>query len=336
MTIQDFITALPKAELHVHLVGAASVPTVLELAQRHPDAGVPTEEDELRAFYEFTDFAHFIDVIVAVTSLVRTGDDIEALTLGTARDLAAQQVRYAELTVTPDNHLLQGIAPDAIAEALTRARAEAAREYGVELAWIFDIPGELGLESGLRTIDWVERWAPEGSVGFGLGGPEIGVPRPQFAEVFARARATGLHSVPHAGETTGPETVWDALRELSAERIGHGIAAARDEQLMKHLAEEQIPLEVCPTSNIRTRAVDTLADHPMPQLMGAGVPVTLNSDDPGMFNTSLDAEYAVAHDVFGIDAAGLADLARTAVRVSYAPEESKRALLAEIDAYSAR
>lgn len=336
MNIDDYIGGLPKAELHVHLVGAASVPTVLELARRHPDRGVPTDEQELAAYYEFTDFAHFIEVIIAVSSLVTSSDDIEALTVGVARDLADQNVRYAELTVTPDNHLQQGVSPEGIAEALTRARAQASREHGIELAWVFDIPGELGLESGLRTIDWVERWAPEGTVAFGLGGPEIGVPRPQFADVFARARALGLHSVPHAGETTGPATIWDALHELGAERIGHGTSSVQDEGLLRHLAEQQIPLEVCPTSNLRTKAVGRLEDHPMPAMMAAGVPVTLNSDDPGMFSTTLNTEYAVAHDVFGIGRAGLADLVRTAARVSYAPEATKRRLLADVDAFVSR
>lgn len=335
MHIEDYISHLPKAELHVHLVGAASVPTVLELARRHPDRGVPTDEQQLRAYYEFTDFAHFIEVIIAVSSLVRTSDDIEALALGVARDLADQQVRYAEITVTPDSHLQAGVPADGIAEALTRARGQARAEHGIELCWVFDIPGELGLESGHRTIDWVQRWAPEGTVGFGLGGPEIGVPRPQFAEVFSRARALGLHSVPHAGETTGPETIWDAIRVLGAERIGHGTSAVQDEQLMQHIVEQQIPLEVCPTSNLRTRAVAGLDDHPMPAMLAAGVPVTLNSDDPGMFNTTLNTEYAVAHHAFGIDRDGLADLARAAARLSYAPEATKRALLAEIDAVGA-
>jgi aminodeoxyfutalosine deaminase len=153
MGIEDFIAGLPKAELHVHLVGSASVETVLELARRHPDRGVPTEEHDLRAFYEFTDFAHFIEVYIAVNSLVTTPADIEALTVGVASDLAGQNVRYAELTVTPDSHLQVGMQPDAVADALARARSRAAREYDVEMGWIFDIPGELGLESGERTID---------------------------------------------------------------------------------------------------------------------------------------------------------------------------------------
>jgi aminodeoxyfutalosine deaminase len=333
--VTAFVAGLPKAELHVHLVGSASVTTVLELARRHPDRGVPTGEVELRRFYEFTDFAHFIEVYIAVNSLVRSAEDVEALITGVAADLAGQNVRYAELTVTPDSHLLMGIEPDAVADALVRARATARSDHGVELAWIFDIPGELGLASGERTIEWVERWAPEGSVGFGLGGPEIGVPRPQFAEVFARARALGLASVPHAGETTGPGTVWDAVRVLGAQRIGHGITAVRDAELVAHLAEHQITLEVSPTSNVRTRAVGDLAEHPFNALRAAGVPVTLNSDDPGMFDTTLNREYEIAHEVFGVEVHGLVAIVHQAITSSFATAELKQRLHAEVDAYAA-
>lgn len=332
--VRAFVAGLPKAELHVHLVGAASVATVLELARRHPQDAVPTDEDTLRAFYKFTDFAHFIEVYIAVNSLVRTPEDVEALVVGLAADLAGQQVRYAEVTATPDSHLLVGIPAEGVAEALASGRRRALAEHGVELAWVYDIPGELGLASGLRTIDWVERHAPEGSVGFGLGGPELGVDRTQFAEVFARARALGLASVPHAGETTGPETIWDAVRDLGAVRIGHGIAASQDPTLMAHLAEHGIALEVCPTSNVRTRAVPSLEAHPFGILTDAGVTVTLATDDPGMFATTLTQEYQVAHDVFGVSLDGLVDLARTSARVSFRGAAGKRALIAEIDEYA--
>ena len=205
--IEAFVRGLPKAELHVHLQGAASVDTVLELSRRHPELGVPTEADELRRFYTFTDFAHFIEVYISVNRLVSSADDVRALVMGLGRDLAHVEVRYAEVTVTPDSHLLMGIPADALTEALTGGREEVLAAHGVELAWIFDIPGELGLESGVRTIEWVEGHRPEHSVGFGLGGPEQGVPRSQFREVFARARDLGLHSVPHAGESAGPESI---------------------------------------------------------------------------------------------------------------------------------
>ncbi|KHL11137.1 aminodeoxyfutalosine deaminase [Mumia flava] len=325
-----FVHALPKAEIHVHLLGAASVETVLGLARRHPEVGVPTDEAALRDFYEFRDFAHFIEVYIRTNQLVTTPDDVADLVAGVAEDMAAQTVRYAELTVTPDSQLLMGIAPEALAEALTEGRRRA-RATGVELAWVFDIPGELGLVSGERTIDWVERHAPEGTVGFGLGGPEIGVERPQFADVFARARALGLASVPHAGETTGPQTVRDALEHLGAVRVGHGIRAVDDPALVAELVERRIPLEVAPTSNLRTRAVDSLDHHPFLALRDAGVIVTLNSDDPGMFDTTLEREYLLAHDRWGLTLAELADVARAAVDASFASAEVRRAVHTEID-----
>ena len=333
-SITDFVAGLPKAELHVHLQGAASVPTVLEPARRHPDAGVPTDEAALREFYTFRDFAHFIEVYIAVNQLVREADDVHALVTGLGRDLARVNVRYAEVTVTPDSHLLMGIAPDAVAAALDAGRADVLAEHGVELAWIMDIPGELGLASGLRTLEWVERYRPPHTVGFGLGGPEAGVPREQFRDVFRRAADLGLAGVPHAGETTGPATVRAALEVLGAVRIGHGIAAAQDPELLAELADRGVPLEVCPWSNVRTRAVARIEDHPFRTLLDAGVRVTLNTDDPGMFDTDLNREYVTAHEVFGLDAAALAELAREAVRASLAGPDVRARLLAEIDAYA--
>jgi aminodeoxyfutalosine deaminase len=175
----------------------------------------------------------------------------------------------------------------------------------------------------------------DGLVAFGLGGPEVGVPRPQFQPHFDAARAAGLRSVPHAGETTGPQTVWDAVRLLGAERIGHGTSAAADPELLAHLAAEGIPLEVCPSSNIATRAVPTLAEHPLATFRDAGVVITVNSDDPPMFGTTLNREYAIAAELLALDEAGLAELAKTAVRVSFADDAYKKDLHAEIDAYLA-
>lgn len=333
--VTAFIAALPKAELHVHLVGAASVETVLELARRRPDSGVPTEEDALREFYRFTDFAHFIEVYIAVNSLVTTGEDVEALVVGLARDLVVNNVRYAEVTVTPYSHLLVGMDARDVTAALDAGRRRAAGEHGVELGYVFDIPGECGPQAGIDTARWVLDHAPSGTVAFGLGGPEIGFPRELFAEAFDMARAAGLPTVPHAGETTGPESVWTALNRLGASRIGHGIAAADDERLMAHLAEHDIPLEICPTSNICTGAVSDLTEHPFGVLRDAGVPLTLNSDDPGMFATTLNREYEIAHSVFGLGATELADLARAAVRHSFAAEATKQRLLAEIGSVTA-
>jgi aminodeoxyfutalosine deaminase len=331
-SIPDFVAGLPKAELHVHHVGSASARIVGELAARHPGT-VPSDPDELRRFYEFRDFAHFIEVYLAVVDLIRTPDDIRYLTYEVAREMATgQNLRYAELTCTPYTSVQphvegKGMAIEAYTEAIEDARVAAERDFGLVLRWIYDIPGESGLPAAESTLDYALNHRPDGLIGFGLGGPEIGVPRPQFQPHFDAARAAGLRSIPHAGETTGPETVWDAVRLLGAERIGHGTSAAQDPALLAHLAETGIALEVCPSSNIATRAVATLAEHPIRAFRDAGVTITVNSDDPPMFGTDLNREYVIA--------AGVADLARAAVGASYADEDVKARILGEIDAYAA-
>jgi aminodeoxyfutalosine deaminase len=334
--LRAFIAGLPKAELHVHHVGSASPRIVSELAARHPDSKVPSDPEALADYFTFTDFAHFIQVYLSVVDLIRTPEDVRLLTYEVARDLARQQVRYAELTLTPfSSTVRRGIDERAFMDAIEDARKSAEAEFGTVLRWCFDIPGEAGLESAEETARLAtdDRIRPEGLVSFGLGGPEIGVPRPQFKPYFDRAIAAGLRSVPHAGETTGPETVWDALRELRAERIGHGTSSARDPKLLAHLAEHRIPLEVCPTSNIATRAVATLEEHPIRAFVDAGVLVTVNSDDPPMFGTDLNTEYAVAARLLDLDERGVAALAKNAVEASFLDPAGKARIATEIDAY---
>jgi len=334
--LTSFIAGLPKAELHVHHVGSASPRIVAELAARHEgNSPVPADPAALADYFAFRDFAHFIEVYLSVVDLVRDDEDVRTLTYEVARELARQQVRYAELTITPYSSVKRGIPAPAFCAAIEDARRGAAAEFGIDLRWCFDIPGEAGLPAAEETLRIALEERPDGLISFGLGGPEAGVPRSAFKPYFDKARAAGLHSVPHAGETTGPETIWESVRDLGAERIGHGITAARDPQLLAYLAEHEIPLEVCPTSNVRTRAVASLDEHPLPVLVGAGVPVSINSDDPPMFGTTLEEEYAVAARLLDLDARGVAGLAGAAVRHSFLPAAGKAALLAEIDDYTA-
>ncbi len=261
-----FLAALPKVDLHVHLVGSVSASTLLALARRHPEKDVPTEPEELDRWLEFDDFAQFGRAYGLISRLLTDATDVVELIDGLMADLADNNVRYAEVTVTPLAHL-DAIPPDELAEALHVGRGRAHAAHGIELGWIFDVSGELGVAAARDTLDWVVEHGPPGTVGFGLGGPERDAPRGLFKECFDEAISFGLHSVPHAGETVGPSSVWSALVELRAERIGHGIRCVEDPRLLEHLAATGVALEVCPTSNLRTGAVNSLRDHPLPALL---------------------------------------------------------------------
>ncbi|MGH3715249.1 MAG: adenosine deaminase family protein [Micromonosporaceae bacterium] len=268
MSTMDFIRALPKVELHRHLVGAAS------------PAG-----------------------------LVRGADDIRTVVVGLARDLATQHVRYAEVMVAPYLHRTFGMADAELLDGLAEGRKQAAAEHGVAFAWIFDIPGEYGPPAGHSTVELAERAQPDGLVGLSLAGVEHGVRRRDFAGVFDRGFALGLHSVPHAGETAGVGEIWDAVRHLRAERVGHAVSAVRDRRLLDHLATHQITVEVCPTSNLRTGAIASLDDHPVRRLLRAGVPVAVSTDAPPTFGATLCEEYAHVARIARLDHAGIARLA---------------------------
>jgi aminodeoxyfutalosine deaminase len=332
--LEGFVAALPKVELHVHLVGSASVETVLGLARRHPDRGVPTSEEGLREFYSFRDFSHFIEVYTAVTRLLSTPEDLVDLVRGAAGTLAAEGVRYAEFQFGPYAFQRLGLPDPVITEALDIGVRDALAEHGVRIAWIVEFPGQSAGEYAEAALRLALENPPQGLVGFGIGGIEAG--RAPYTDVirsvFGAATAAGLHSVPHAGETTGPETVWEAVTALRAVRIGHGIRILDDPALVACLAERQLPVDVSPTSNVCTRCVPSIAGHPLRAMADAGLLVTLNSDDPPMFGTSLGREYLVAGRDLGFSPAELAGLAGNGVRASFLDPAAKDALLAEIAA----
>jgi aminodeoxyfutalosine deaminase len=333
-SLESFVSALPKVELHVHLVGSAPVETVLTLARRHPAAGVPATEEGLREFYAFRDFPHFLDVYQAVSRLLSEPEDIADLVRGIGLDLAAQRVRYVEMQVAP--YPFQGIGlPDAvISEALSAGARDVLADHGVRIGYIVDFPGQEAGRDARPALRFALETPPDGLVGFGIGGLEAG--RAPYTgvirDVFGAAHAAGLRCVPHAGETTGAETVWEAVTRLHAERIGHGIRSLEDPSLVTYLADRQLPVDVSPTSNVCTRCVPSIGGHPLREMIAAGLFVTLNSDDPPMFGTSLSNEYLVAGRELGFSPAELAELAANGVRASFLAEAEKEALLAEIAA----
>lgn len=337
LTDEAFVDALPKVELHVHLEGSIAAPVLLALRRRHGLIDLPGTPEALAAWYDYGDFAQFIEVFLASVQALRDGEDFALLARSMAQDLAAQGVRYAEVAFTPWLHLARGLPLDEVFAGIEAGRREAERSSDITVRWIADAPGENGPEAAENTLDallaldgGVARVGAGGSVvAFGLGGPEV--PRAPFAHVFARAREAGLHAVPHAGEAAGPESMWAALDALGAERIGHGIAALADPELVRRLRDDGIVLDVCPTSNVRTRVVDGVENHPLRAMIDAGLAVTINSDDPPMFGTSVRQEYLLALGALGLSRAQLLACVRTAVGAGFMPEPTRRGLHAELD-----
>jgi aminodeoxyfutalosine deaminase len=307
MSLESYLHAAPKAELHLHLEGSIRPETVLQLARRN-GVSLPAESVEgLREWYRFRDFRHFVEVYVAVSRCLRRAADYELIVYELGAELARQHVRYAEVTFSPSTHELHLNVPHGTYfPGLSRGRERVKRDFGVVLAWVFDIVRATPIPTAFA--DYVTRVAIEGKdegvVALGLGGLEAGNPPEPFAPWFERARGAGLHSAPHAGEIAGPESVWGALRVLGAERIGHGVRAAEDPALVAHLVASGVPLEICPTSNIRLGVYPNFAAHPLRALHDAGVRLTVNSDDPALFNTTLQDEVATLSQAFGFTESG--------------------------------
>jgi adenosine deaminase len=326
--LQAFIAAMPKVELHVHLEGSIRPATLLTLAAGNGLRLPATDLEGLRDFYRFTDFDHFIRVYFTVSGCLKTVDDFALIAYEFGADMARQRVRYAEVTFTPQTNVANtGLPFEAILEGLNDGRARARASFGVEMAWVLDIVRDAP-ETRHTVASWAASAVDRGVVGLGLGGPESGNPPEPYADAFAFARAAGLHSVPHAGEVAGPESVWGALRSLQAERLGHGVRSVEDPALLDHLRERQVPLEVCPTSNLRLGVYDSYASHPIRRLWDEGLHVTVNSDDPPMFDTDLVAEYGALATHLGFSARELEQLSLNALQASFLPEARKQELRA--------
>lgn len=323
MQLETFIRRMPKVELHVHLEGSIQPETLLQLAKRNHVTLPATTVEGLRQWYTFTDFAHFIEIYITISSCICSAEDIELIAREFLRGQAAQNIVHSEVTFTPYTHfgLNRHIPFEEQFAALSRARAWAAAELGVSVGWVLDISRNVRpVEHGLTVADWAISGMADGVVALGLGGPEIGHPPGLFEAAFDRARAADLARVPHAGETVGPESIWGALQSLKAQRIGHGVRCLEDPALVAELRERQIPLEVCPTSNVCLGVAPSIAEHPLPRLLDAGLYVTINSDDPPMFNTTLTDEYLKIVAALSFTAESLQQLVLNAVRASLLSE----------------
>lgn len=325
---------MPKVELHLHFEGSLRAETIFDLAERNSIELACGSPEALRSLYAFDDFSDFIELFCTGLDVLRTEQDFCEATVRLAAELAAQNVRYAEVTTTPWHHQARAIPYQAYAEGLNEGRRLARCEHGVELSWICDIPRNMEPADSTETLDFVlGPLAPDGIVALGLGGLESGFPPEAFAGQFKSARAAGLPAVPHAGETEGPQSVRGAVESLGAIRIGHGVRCLEDSSVVDLLIERRIPLEVCPTSNVKLGLADSHESHCLPDLLSSGLRVTLNTDDPAYFDVTLNEELQLAHDNHGVGIERLWAMQQLALEVSLAPDDTRRQIREELDSW---
>ncbi len=333
--IQNFIRRLPKAELHLHLEGTILPTTLVELSARHDPR--PMKLREAKALYRFDDFSTFIECFKAVTRRLVDPEDYELVAWRMIEHLAKQGVVHAEVYISVGViYMWRNFDPRAfepIFAALERARERGERELGLSLYWIFDAVRHFTVEEAERVFSKAGEMRPRypSIIGIGLGGDERRAGSAPFRALYARARQAGLRLTNHAGETTGPEAIREAL-SIGSERIGHAVSAIQDPALLQELKALGTPLELNPTSNVRTGVCASFAEHPLRRYFDAGLLVTLNSDDPAFFGSDLANEYLLAHTVQAFTREELRTLAANSIRASFLPDSAKAAWITRIDA----
>jgi adenosine deaminase len=324
----------PTAELHVHVEGTLEPAAVVAMAARNRVPIPVTDPEELLARYSFSDLQSFLDQYYANLAVLRTGQDFFELATGYLDQARRCHVRRAEIFFDPQTHISNGVRLEAVMEGLTAAIRDSERTHGISAALIMCFLRDRGAEAAGEMLSAILPFRGD-IIGVGLDSAEIGYPPELFADVYARAAAEGLHLVAHAGEEGGPETVAAALDVLHVERVDHGIRAMEDPALVKRLRDERVPLTVCPLSNVCLRAVSTLADHPLPAMLGEGLTVTVNSDDPPFFGGYIDANYAALREQCAVTPAQLETLALNSFDASFIDGPRREAWKQEVrDAFA--
>ncbi|MBC3989228.1 adenosine deaminase [Streptomyces sp. AC563] len=325
-------SALPTAELHLHIEGTLEPELAFALARRNGVALPYASEDELRAAYSFTDLQSFLNLYYALMDVLRTEEDFAELAHAYLARARAQGVRHAEIFFDPQAHVARGVPIGTVIDGLARALDQAPETYGITTRLIMCFLRDESAESALATFEAARPWLGR-ITAVGLDSAEVGNPPSKFREVFERARAAGLKCVAHAGEEGPPGYVWEALDILGVDRIDHGVRCLEDEALVARLVADQTPLTVCPLSNVRLRVYEDLADHPLPAMLAAGLRVCVNSDDPAYFGGYVGDNYTAVRDALGLDPTALRTLARNSFLAAFLDEETRAGYLAEVDAH---
>lgn len=323
---------MPKAQLHAHALGSMKPETIIELSRKnlHEDFSDLTV-DELKNRYRFENLTEFIQFYLLLYHCFFDEDDFRRVTYEVLRDLVEQNVRYVELKFNPVSHILRGADFEDLKNGIKKGRDEALEEFGIKCNFIFDFPRGIK-EAGSQTLRCAIDARSSGVVALDISGDENHFGRYDFSEIFEQARQHGLHTVAHAGEGVPPASIWYAVHNLRAERIGHATTAVDDAGIMEYLKQKGTVLELCPKSNVSLHIVPSLPRHPLKKYLDAGLPITLNCDDPGLFQTSLTEEFLVVADAFDLSLEQMIKINLNSVRYSFMPADEKNKLLAEMDA----
>jgi aminodeoxyfutalosine deaminase len=331
--VMDWLRRLPKCELHLHLEGTIQLDTLLELSKRH-DAE-PLTPESAKKLYVYENFLGFLDSFKAVTGRLQGPDDYELITYNMIRDLAAQGVVHAEVYISFGIlYYWKQVEVEPYAEAIERGRVRGEKEFGTTVYWLIDAVRHFGAEEAAKVFRKAAelRHQYPSIVGIGIGGDEARGSAELFRDSYAEAKAAGLRLTAHAGESTGPESIWAAIN-IGAERVGHALSAQNDSELLEVLAEKQIPLELNVTSNIRTGCCKSFDEHPVKLYFESGLMVTINSDDPPMFGSNLLDEYVLVQERFEFSLEQMRELAANSVEASFLPPERKLELLRRVEQY---
>ncbi|MFW9848829.1 MAG: adenosine deaminase [Candidatus Thorarchaeota archaeon] len=330
MEILDAIKALPKVEQHVHLLGSIK-PATLMRAITETGVKSPYESvEEIQQAFVFQDFAHFISVYGQTIDYISDEKYFEPMAYELLESSKNCNVQYVEMSFSAPDHTIMGLDFDLMINAIRRGIRKGESDFGVKADIRIDLVRSYGIDVAMETLDMIES-NPEGIVSIDIGGPEEGYPPEPFEKVYDRAREMGLHTVAHAGEASGPHSIWGAIKQLRVERIGHGVSAVHDETLMKHLKEKGVTIETCPVSNLRTRVVDSLQNHPIRKFFDKGLSLTVNSDDPTFFGTDMNNEYLQLHQDLGFSLHELYQISLNGVETSFLDEETRNRMRSEFE-----
>ena len=327
----NLIVEMPKTELHLHLEGAIPLETLYNLIQRRGgDPSISTLEDLERKLI-YTDFAHFIDVWTWKNTFIKEERDFEEIAYQVLRDLSEQNVKYLEAFYSPGDYWRQGLSVQGITEYVIKGKERAYHDFGIRSELIVDLIRDHGSEVGMQRLDEVTPYLGKGVIGIGLDGSEQTFPADPYESVYKEARQRGFRLTAHAGEAVGPESIWVVIKKLGCERIGHGVRAKEDPQLVSFLKERQIPLEICVFSNVKTKVFESVETHPIRQYFEDGLMVTVNSDDPTMFNTSITQEYLLLTQKLGFTLKGIRHLTMNGIEASFMSDKYKESMKSQFD-----